>query len=223
MAERWKCDVSAFDLEENVFYETTDTFFGIITFGSNAVIRADPSIVTWCRDTFFSTPAQFIMDGDHLFLLDGKLRSLGKKLAGEHNGYLHLFPERTVDKPSGFSYVWYQEDEIQALYRHTEFENALSFENRDRIAVVAYDGENLAAMAGCDDYLPDAWQIGIDTDKAYRHRGLGVYLVKELAKEIEKSGKLAYYNTWSPNIASTRLALSAGFYPVWMGYPSEDL
>jgi len=91
------------------------------------------------------------------------------------------------------------------------------------IAFTAYDGDRLVALAGADDYMGDLWQIGIDTETEYRGRGFGAYLVKELTLEIEKKGKVVFYNTWSANLGSTRLALSVGFSPVWMGYPSDKL
>lgn len=221
LADVWKCDVAAFDSEKNVFIESKDVFFEIITFGENAVIRGDKAIVDWCAEKFGETLARDIMDGDNLYMLDTKLRSMGKKLGGEHIRYLHLFPEKTVKVPSGFTYKWYEGDAVKALYQYRAFDNALNFE-QDVIAVAAYDGDKLAAMAGADDYLGDLWQIGIDTMPEYRHLGLGAHLVKALALKIEEKGKVSFYNTWSPNIASTRVALSTGFYPVWMGYPSED-
>ncbi|MCL2811345.1 MAG: GNAT family N-acetyltransferase [Clostridia bacterium] len=223
LAEMWQCDAAAFDSEHNVFLETADTFFEIATFGHNAVMRGNPIIMAWCAERFGSTLARWILDGDNYYLLETKLRSLGKKLAGEHVRYLHLFPDSTIKKPLGFTYKWYNTDTVRGLYEHKTFDNALNFE-RDVIAVAAYDRQGkLAAMAGADDRWGSMWQIGIDTLSEYRRLGLGVYLVKELALAIERGGKLPFYTTWGPNIASARVALGAGFHPVWMGYPSEDL
>ena len=225
IAEKWKCNPVVFDYKDNVFFESKDTFFEIITFGTNAVIRADESIIDWCSEKFKSVLACDIMDGDNLYELDTKLRSFGKKLGGEHVGYLHTFPEKTVKKPEGFIFRLYIRDEIKELYEknHENFDNAFSPDReRDVLAIAAYDGEAIAAIAGSDDYLGSLWQIGIDTSPLYRNRGLGVYLVKEITYEIEKHQKVAYYNTWSPNIASTKVALSAGFYPTWLSYPSEN-
>ncbi len=154
--------------------------------------------------------------------IEAKLREHGKKLAGEHVGYLHLFPEKEAVKPSGLTYEWYRGEEICRFYHYKEFDNAMTFKNRDKIAVAAYDGEQIVGMAGCDDYMDSIWQIGVDVLPKYRNNKLGAFLVKELALEIEKNEKVAYYNTWSPNIASTRLALSVGFYPTWVSYFSED-
>ena len=227
IASKWKCDPAVFDLEKNVFFTSSDTFFEIITFGTNAVIRADETILDWCSEKFLSVLARDIMDGDNLYNLETMLRSLGKKLSGEHIGYLHIFPEKEVPKPEGFIFRLFVGSEIEELRSsvdYKDFDNAFSPDkDRDVLAIAAYDGGTIAAIAGSDDYLGSLWQIGIDTELSYRNRGLGAYLVKEITSEIEKRHKVAYYNTWSPNIASTKVALSIGFYPVWMGYPSEKI
>ena len=223
LSEMWKCDVNAFDSDKNIFIESDDTFFQMITFGNNAVIRADKKMIEWCSEKFNSITACFIMDSDNFYLINEKLRTFGKKLGEENIRYLHLFPEKTVEKPFGFTYKWYRGEMIKELHQYKEFVNALTFNERDMIDYVAYDGEKIAAMAGSDDWLKNLWQIGIDTVKEYRKRGLALYLVKELALEIEKNNKVAYYTTWSANIASTRVALNTGFYPVWVDYGCEDL
>jgi len=222
LAKRWKCETSAFDLEENMFYATEDTYFEIVTFGHNAIIRGEATIVAWCQAQFGSTLARDILDGDNLYDLDTKLRSVGKKLAGEHMRYLHYFPDEEVKMPEEFEYKLYVKDGIKELYEYKFFDNALTFE-RDEIALAAWRGNELAAMAGTDEYVDGLWEIGIDTVPKYRKLGLGRYLVKQLALEIEKRNKVPFYNTWSPNIASVRLALGAGFRPVWMEYPSTDI
>ena len=225
LAEIWKCNVPDFDSDKNIFIETQEKFFQIVTFGKNAVILADKSIIKWCSDTFGSVLSCDILDSDNFYLINEKLRSFGKKLGEENIRYLHLLPERIPEKPVGFDYKWYRLDEIKEFYKYKDFSNALTFNDSDRdmIALVAYDKDKPVAMAGSDDWLGDLWQIGIDTLSEYRHRGLAVYLVKELALEIERNGKVPYYTTWSANIASTRVALNSGFYPVWVYYSCEDL
>ena len=223
LAKICECDASAFDSDKNIFIETQNTFFQIVTFGSNAVVRADRKIIEWCSDSFASTPARFIMEADNFYLINEKLRSFGKKLGDEHIGYLHLYPERTPAKPPHFVYRRYNRENIKELYGYKEFfENALTGTDKDMLAVAAYENDIPVSVAACDSHW-DAWQVGIDTLAEYRKRGLAGYLVKELALEIERNGKVAYYNTWSANIASTRVALGAGFYPVWVNYPCADL
>ncbi len=111
---------------------------------------------------------------------------------------------------------------MSVLYKNQGFDNALNYKN-DVIAFGAYHENQLVALAGADDNLVNLWQIGIDTLPSYRNKGLACYLVKTLADEIEKRGALAYYTTWSPNIASTAVALKAGFLPTWVGYYAENI
>ena len=222
IAETCKCDVASLDSNRNIFIETKDTFFQILTFGNNAVIRAGKEMIEWCSVIFNSTPANLIFDSDNFYLINKKLRSFGKKLGEENMRYLHLSSENAVEKPLGFIYNFFNQNTVKELYDYREFDSALNFD-RDVLAIAAYDGGKIAAVGGVDDYWGDLWQIGIDTVLEYRNRGLGVYLVKELALEIEKQGKVALYTTWSANIASTRVALGAGFNPVWLEYLSDDL
>jgi len=222
LSELWECYASFFDSEDNAFIETERKFFEMVTFGHNIVIRADKRMLDWCKDNFTSTLARDVMDSDNFYLINEKLRSFGKKLGEENTRYLHLFPERIVEKPQGFDYKMFDRETVNELYEYKEFNNALNFKS-DVLAIAAYCDNKVIALAGADDYLGDLWQIGIDTVHKFRSKGLGMYLVKELALEIENHSKLAYYTTWSANIASTRLAIGAGFRPVWVQYSSEDL
>lgn len=217
ISKNMKCDVSVFDQDRNIFLKSDATFFEILTFGNNAVVWADELMLGWCVENFSSTFARDIMDDDNLFAINDKLRSFGKKLSGEKIRYLHLFPEKTVETPGMFTYKLLRGNEIKALYGHCEFENALSLSN-DKIVVAAYDNDKIAAVAGAHDYGNILWQINIDTLPEYRGKGLGTYLVKALTIEVEKLGMVACYTTWSANLASTKVALSTGFYPMWMGY-----
>lgn len=217
-----KYDSNVFKYDKNIFVKSTNSFFEIVTFGRNAVIRADKLIYDWCVEHFSSMPACEIMDGENLFLIEMKLREYSKKLAGEHARYLYLDKNKTVHQPSGFEYKLFNKSNINVLYRNQGFNNALNYKN-DVIAIGAYHENQLVALAGADDSLVDLWQIGIDTLSSYRNKGLAPFLVKTLADEIEKRDTLPYYTTWSSNIASTAVALKAGFFPVWVGYYAEDI
>lgn len=51
-------------------------------------------------------------------------------------------------------------------------------------------------------------QLAIDTN--------GVNIVKIISNEILKRDKIPYYGTAWSNIASKRLAINAGYKPVWV-------
>ena len=231
LAKIWQCDASAFDSDENIFIEAKDednyakdNFFQMITFGKNAVVRGNKEFLDWVSEKFGAMPARFIMDLDNFYIIDEKLHSFGKRLNEEDTIYLHLFPERIPEKPLGFEYKWYNRDNIKELYEYKEFcVNALTCSDKDMLAVAAFVDGKPVSVAACDNWWDDLWQIGIDTLPEYQRRGLALYLVKELALEIERNGKTVYYKTWSANIASTRVALGSGFYPVWVSCGSADL
>lgn len=174
----WSCPEDVFSQRKNIIIETDKTFFEIVTFGSNAVIRADKEIFNWCVESFSDIPAIDIMDGENL-------------------------PE---------------------LYLDNRFDSALNYEYKGEVlAIVARKDKDIAAVVAVDDYHHGLWQIGIDTVVDYRGQGLAAYLVKEIAMESKKRNQVPFYTTWSPNIASTRTAISAGFSPISMEYFAENI
>lgn len=221
-AKKWSCEPDAFRNRENMFLCTTDVFFEMITFGQNAVIRADARMCAWCREYLGKLPADRMMDGDGLYQIENKLRTFGKKLSGQHVAYLQLEKSMPYEPPSGFRYALYAGEAVKALYVHRTFCNALNYA-QDLLACVAYDGDQIASIAGADDYNPSMWQIGIDTVETYRRRGLARHLVSCLAAEITDHGAVPYYTTWGANIASTYVALQSGFRPVWVRYYAEEI
>ena len=223
VAKDWACTEDCFIKSENVIFETDKTFFEIITFGFNAVIRANKNIVDWCIDNFSKKPAGEILDGECLYLIETKMREYGKKLGGEHINFLHLHPEIVIPKPSGFTFELYEKDRISELYLDNRFENALGTDaTRTELAIVARKENDIAAIVAVDSHHHGLWQMGIDTVSSYRGRGLAVYLVKEMAIESEKRNQIPFYATWSANIASLRVTLGAGFRPVWTKYFAVD-
>jgi len=229
LAKILKCDPDIWDSNENIFIESPDIFFRMNTFGKNTVMFADKQLIEWLSKTFKSTQTQEILDTDNRYLINEKLRSVGKKLSGECMWYLHLLPEKVVEKPTGFTYRIFNQDTINELYTTMKSQDAYKVlthaveeDSEYTLAIAAYDNDLLIAVAACETYR-EIWDIGVDTLPEYRGRGLAGYLVKALALETEKCGKVASYNTWSGNIASTKVALNTGFYPVWLSHYCVDL
>ena len=242
ITKAWACPTDSFTKDENLIMETNQAFFEVATFGHNAVIRADKSIHDWCVSTFADVPANLIMDGENLYLIEQKLRENGHRLSGEHVNYMHLYPSQKAETPQGFSFEVYEQDRMSELYAdagfsveidtmhvvhqfHTKsprFESALNYDEKGEVlAIVARKDDDIAAVVAADDYNYGLWQIGIDTVPRYRGMGLAAYLVKEIAYESEKRGETVFYATWGANIASTRTALKAGFAPVWVSFCAE--
>ena len=220
----WSCGEDIFSKRENLFIETEQVFFEIITFGCNAVIRADRNIIDWCVKEFTDTSFDLITDGENLHMIESKMREYGKKLGGEHLHFLRLITEGNLPKPQGFTFELYEREQVLELYQDSRFDNALNYTAKNEIlAIVAKAGNDIAAVVASEDYRKGLCQLGVDTIHAYRGEGLAAYLVKEMALECEKRMAIPYYTTWSANIASMRTALAAGFQPVWLEYYAEDM
>ncbi|GFZ30348.1 hypothetical protein CSC2_08740 [Clostridium zeae] len=222
LAILWNCSPNLFKQNDNVFIQSNDTFFNVITFGKNAVIKVDPLIYEWCVENFSTTPAHFIINRENLFAIEAKLREFGKMLGGEQVRYLYLHNDKLINKPCDYEYKLFYKDNIRDLYINKVFNNALNYKN-DVIAFGAYKENQLVALAGADETMGKLWQIGIDTLPEHRNKGLAAYLVKTLADEIEKCDMMPFYTTWSPNIASTTVALNTGFFPIWVSYVAQDI
>ena len=224
VAKEWTCAEDSFTKSENIIFETDKHFFEIATFSYNAVIRADKNIVEWCIQNFSKTPAEMILDGENLYLIETKMREHGKKLGGEHMNFLHLCTETVGLAPTGFTFDLYEKDKVHELYLENRFENALG-DNPvgTELAIVARKKNDIAAIVATDSHHHGLWQMGIDTAETHRGRGLAAYLIKEMALESEKRNQVPFYATWSANIASMRATLVAGFRPVWTRYFAEDI
>ncbi len=222
LEKAWEGDEGMFDLEENRFYPSDSTFFEVITFGNNACFRMHGDLMSWAKACFSKADAKRVLDSEGTYLIDSKLRSYGKMLSGQNVRYVYSDTSKNLKAPHGYRYESYDKDSIANLYDFKGFDNALNYKT-DVIGVGAYCEEKLIALAAADDYYGELRQVGIDTVKEHRVKGLAAYLVNTLAKMIEKEGRVSFYNTWSPNIASTKVALGAGYTPLNVSYHSINM
>jgi hypothetical protein len=230
-AALYKCEADIWDSNENIFIESQTMFFRVVTFGKGTVMFANKQIIEWLSETFKSTPTEEILDTDNRYLINEKLRTFGKKLSGEELWYLHLLPDTDVVKPAGYTYKLYDEDSMSELHAaikaqdaYSVFTNAVEKDGEYMLALAAYDDDLLVSAASCEVDEGEEWRnIAVDTLAGHGGRGLASYLIKELALETEKRGKVPCYTTCSANIGSTRVAINAGFRPVWLSHYAEYL
>ena len=180
-------------------------------------------MIAWCREKFENTLPQDIMSAANQYLIDTKLREeYGLCLHSQDVRYLHLNPEMTAKKPEGFAYKLFVGDEIGKLgIIRAPF--TAPDPGIDTMAFAAFDGDRLVSLCCAQIDGPPLWSLFLDTSPEYMGRGLGAYITKELTLEIERRGGLPFYTTWAANIPSTRLALSIGYLPVWMGFYAEKI
>lgn len=192
-------------------------FFRMVTFGGNCVICADKVLHPFLREFVKFKNDHRLFEQNSIFLLQEELTRFGYKLGGSHHYYL---PEKQTDLSGNFQLKWlFNKSDFKQFYGDMRFPNALCDQyseiRPDRIAVLAYDGENIMGMAGCSEDAPHWLQIGVDVIPEYHGRGVGVFLVNSLKNEIIQRGEIPFYGTAIANIYSQRIALKCGFKPAF--------
>lgn len=222
LAKHYKLKANSFDKEDNVYIESDTELFRMITFGKAMIFLGRSDLIKWAQNNFADALSQDIIDAGNLYKIECKLRENGLQLAGEHLRFLYRGRD-SINCPDDVMLKKIDSTEIDEFrLRYPGFINAFNYE-KDEIAIAAFVNGNIAAIAGADNYQEPLWQIGIDTVKEYRRRGLAKLVIHELTKEIIKLGKIPYYTTWSANLASMRTALSVGFSPEWIEYFAEKV
>lgn len=223
------CAAEDFDREENVLtvpvlnegrrmYSEEREFFRMATLGGNTVISADEALHPFLREFMKNRAGHWLFEQDKLVLLEPELRKYGYKLFNSHHMNL---PKFDVQFTSNIPVKWFNgRAMIEPFYEGGRFPNALCeryTENRpDRIAVCAYDDEEIMGMAGCSEDAPGWFQIGIDVFPKYRGKGIGTYLSLLMKNEIIRRGGIPFYGTAAANVHSQNIAMNCGFRPAWV-------
>lgn len=227
LARDYNCSPEDFGKGKHILTKTLESFgrsyceysrfFRMVTFGNNCVICADKVLQSFLQGFIKSVDGHRLFEQNSLFLLQAELSRFGYKLGGSHHYYL---PESNTDLLGDFRLKWmFGKSDFELFYGDESFSNALceqySESRPDRIAVLAYDGDNIMGMAGCSEDAPHWLQIGVDVVPEYRSRGVGAFLVNSLKNEIIRRGEIPLYGTAIANIPSQRLALKCGFKPAF--------
>ena len=194
------------------------------TFGEGAVICARETLHPWLREWVKGKQGFRLFEQQNCAALDRELRKYGYRMAQTHHMFAPV-PGLTEIR-TDLRVKWLEGRDILPFYGRAEFSNALCDrfrpERPDVLAVAALDGERLMGMAGCSADTPELWQIGIDVLPGYRKRGVGKTLVTLLRNEAVRRGALPYYGTSLSNLPSWRIALAAGFTPLWIETEAEE-
>lgn len=202
-------------------YSTEMPFFEMVTVGSSAVIMAEerlcPALKEWSGG---AEEPHWLFEFPRMQKLAEILAPYGYELTQTHHGYLPAGSFSFAPLPEGFSLKWLEQREIAGFYPNKAYPNALQERENparpDVLALAAMDGEKIAGLAGASADGKELWQIGIDVLPEYRGRGLGTALVRNLAAEIERRGKLPFYYASLSNLHSQNIAVACGFRPAWV-------
>lgn len=206
-------------------YTQQPPLFQMVTTGRGAVMAASPELHeelgTWVGDL----PGYRLFEYPKLRELEDILRPRGWEVCGTFHMFLPRHGQSPAVLPRGFSFHWYDQDTVKELYPNSLFPNALSSgENSlrpDVIALAAFDGDTLVALAGASADGEKLWQVGIDVLPSYRGRGLGKALVAALCARVIQMGKVPFYGTAAANLHSQNIAVGCGFFPAWVEVSSR--
>lgn len=238
LSKEFNCTPVDFTKQENILtvsalqegrrmYSNETYFFHMVTTGGNAVLTARECLHPFLREFMKDRTGHWLFEFPNLLPLEVELNRFGYTLTQTH----HMFLPSPTAEEQGYhqqEYVikwFYGKEEIEPFYGDERFPNAICAEylphRPDKIAVCAYDGDEIMGMAGCSEDAPGWQQIGIDVMSAYRSKGVGTYLVTLLKNKILEQGNIPFYGTSLSNYHSWNIALNCGFRPAWVEIGAE--
>ena len=231
----YNCSVNDFSLSDNIVttqknspqrrqYFDGTFFFQMVTFGDNVIISADECIHEWLNEYVKDKKGHWIFEHNNLLKIEQKLNEYNKNLSQTHHMFLSF--KGIIQKDIDVKIKWFENENIHQFYDLKMFPNAIAKKHNpkrpDVLAVAAYNGNDIIAMAGCSADTPLLWQIGVDVNEKFSGKGIGTYLVTLLKNEIENRGKIPFYGTSLSNLYSWGVALNSGFSPVWIEISSIE-
>lgn len=196
-------------------HEKTDSFFSAGIFMDRAYVMADEAMHPWIREVLAKKLPEWWGAYPTLRELDTELQKYGREILDTH---IYFLPsEEAADVRPSFSLQWFEGEELLQFRENNLFPHALCFSRTqpDRLAVAAYDGDKMMAMAGVSEDGAQLWQIGIDVLPEYEGRGLASGLVTLMKQEVIRRGKTPYYGTAQTHALSRSTAIASGFLPAW--------
>ena len=197
----------------------------MVCFGKGAVIAV-------CEEMeAFMTRYAAEMDGFRCFdmplnVLENELRKHGGIISEMEEFYL-LESGEICPISTNLDIEILEETAIKKLYEDHRFQMALGYsqeqERKDMLAVAAYEGGEIVGVAGASNDADQIWQIGIDVMPDKRGHHAATDIVRIISNEVLKRGKIPYYGTAWSNIASKRVAINAGYKPVWVEMKAKKM
>ena len=186
-----------------------------VSYGCNVVVSAKGDYRDIAEEYIRKFPFYHCFETPNLHWLNDRLEPLGQRVCFMAEYFLPR-PEAVQALPCAYPLRVLEPQDFSKLYL-PEWSNALCEKRKelDVLAVGAYDGNTLIALAGCSADAEKMRQIGIDVLPAYRRQGVGAACVSRLALEILKRDLVPFYCAAWSNLPSVRTALKCGFLPAW--------
>jgi len=226
-AEKYACHADDFLAEKNkvvLAREPSDPLVSMRCFGHAAVAKVQPQLYDWCADFAAKHPVGFrIFDGLRFGEVAKELAKHGHYISSGQGALPDMNFKRAVPD-TGFRTRVFERGEMGGLCGQIDAAAWPMCEPSETtaLAVAAFDGNKVAAMAVADDDTDRLYRIGIEVQPAYRNKGLAAALTAELTNLILGRGRIPFATfAWS-NIASKTTAFKCGYFPAWTSMESTD-
>lgn len=197
---------------------SNDLLLFMACFGKGTVAAVDKELEAFM--------AKYIenMDGFRCFdmplnILENELKKYGGIISEIEEFYL-LNKNEICQVTPAFDVKILEGAAIKKLYSDHRFHMAMGYsqdsDRRDMLAVVAYENDEILGVAAASNDTDHIWQIGIDVVPEKQKQHVATDLVKIISNEVLRRNKIPYYGTAWSNIASKRVAINAGYKPVWV-------
>ena len=195
-----------------------DLLFFMACFGKAAVAAVRPELEPFMTD-YIANMDGFRCCDMPLHVLQEELAKQGAVISEIEEFYLLARREIQPVNPD-FEFEILEGETIKKLYGDHRFHMALGYSQestrRDMLAVVAYEKGEILGVAGASNDTDDIFQIGVDVVPEKQRRHVATDMVQIISNEVLKRNKIPYYGTAWSNIASKRVAINAGYKPVWV-------
>jgi len=205
------------------FLEQKECYLKITVINGKLLFTGRSDILNWCKKQYCKNNGEWFFEAKNMHRLNERIYLDGYQISSAHPFFI---PENEIALSSDdYDFRWYEADDIEQFRGNSRYQNAFGFCKKapDVIGVAAIQNGDTLGMAGASCDSPTMWQIGIDTDKSVRQRGIGKLLVSMLKKEILERGILPFYGTGMSHIGSQNVALGAGFKPAWAELVTEKV
>lgn len=205
------------------YQEPKDCFLKAAVVNGKLLFTGKPEIVAWCRERWRECGSEWFFEPETLRELDARLHEDGFRIGMAHPFFIAETPSEA--NAGAYELRWYRGGEIEAFRGDPRYGEAFGFcpEAPDMLGVAALEEGKIVGMAGASGDSPTMWQIGINVEPEARGRGIAALLVTLIKNEILKQGVLPFYGTSMSHFASQRVALAAGFLPVWAELVAEKI
>ena len=234
LAVDYDCTVEEVHSDKNIFrilkvnpgarpVGNADTFLKVAVYREKLLVMADEKILDWFEKTFGCFNGVWFSEPQNLIKLHCKLQEYGHKLADAHHYYIPAQNGEATKRR--FPVKWYEEKETEVFQGDGRFGEALLFDDEtpDMLAVCAMEKDVVLGMAGATRDSEQMWQIGVNVTDEGRGKGVGTYVTSLLKEELLGRGIVPFYATVESHIKSQKVAIQAGFLPVFYEIFSEKI